>query len=114
MALLISALVLAALFYIAAKASKRLVKGVSVPVRVCRDCGSKGGGKRVTPGNILIELLLWCFFLLPGLLYSAWRVTARRTVCIVCGSPNLIPVDSPIGRQIAAAGVDSSTPHKLT
>jgi hypothetical protein len=114
MALLFSIIIVAALFYVAVKVSKRLVKGVSVPTRICRDCGSKGAGKRVTPGNILIELLLWCFLLIPGLLYSAWRMTARRTVCSVCGSSNLIPLDSPIGRQIDAAGLHPSTTPKLT
>lgn len=113
MALLISAIVTAALFYIAVKVSKHLVSGVSVPARICRDCGTKGAGKRVTPGNILIELLLWCFFLIPGLLYSAWRMTARRTVCGVCGSSNLIPLDSPIGRQIDAGGLVQPTPPHL-
>src|SRR5690606_36743664 len=38
----------------------------------CMQCGTVSNGKRHVPGSILIELVMWCFFLIPGLIYSIW------------------------------------------
>ena len=67
---------------------------------ICPRCGSHGPEKVVTPGSFLIELALWLFFLLPGLIYSIWRLTARKKVCSSCGADGLIPVDTPRGQQL--------------
>lgn len=70
---------------------------------ICSQCGTRGTAKRVTPGNFLIELALWAFFLVPGLIYSVWRVSARRSACRTCGAiDSLVPLGSPRGRQLAA------------
>ena len=68
---------------------------------ICTKCGSTGKTKSHTKGSILIELVLWLCFLVPGLIYSLWRLTTRRQVCAACGSHELAPVDSPIGRKLA-------------
>lgn len=70
---------------------------------VCKNCGYVGKSKQHTDGNILIELVLWLLFLLPGLIYSIWRLTTRKTVCAKCGSTNIIPVDSPQGQKLVGA-----------
>lgn len=49
-----------------------------------------------------MEVLLWLLFLLPGLVYSLWRLMARRDVCGLCGAAELLPVESPRGRELAA------------
>lgn len=70
--------------------------------RYCRNCGSIAKPRKHTPGSFLIEIVLWCCFLVPGVIYSLWRLSARREVCAKCGAGNLIPPDSPnaqIGRQ---------------
>jgi hypothetical protein len=67
---------------------------------ICSQCGYVGNTKSDTPGNILIEILMYFFFIIPGLIYSIWRLSARKRVCGSCGSPNLIPVDSPMGRKL--------------
>ncbi|MCE5185066.1 MAG: YqaE/Pmp3 family membrane protein [Planctomycetaceae bacterium] len=59
-----------------------------------------GKPKKVTRGSFFIEILLWLFFLLPGLIYSIWRLSSRSVVCRSCGSPNLVPLDSPVGMQL--------------
>lgn len=69
---------------------------------VCSQCGAVGTPVTHTPGSILIEIVLWCMFLLPGLLYSAWRMTARAKVCRECGSKQLVPPTSPVGRRLLA------------
>ena len=65
----------------------------------CTACGSRVQGKRVTKGSILIEILLWLCFFIPGVIYSIWRLTSRHEACEVCGSPGLIPFDSPKARR---------------
>lgn len=66
----------------------------------CIRCGHVGEPKSATPGSFGIELLLWLCVLLPGLIYSLWRLNRRRDVCAMCASPDLIPADSPRGQQV--------------
>jgi hypothetical protein len=69
---------------------------------VCVDCGHVGPARVVTPGSMGVELLLWLCLLVPGLIYSAWRIHARRSVCAKCSGAKLLPLDTPKGRQLAA------------
>jgi hypothetical protein len=71
---------------------------------VCTACGSVGRPERVTKGSFLIELALWLFFLLPGLIYSLWRMTSKHWACRQCGSPSLVPANSPVGQKLIAGG----------
>jgi len=71
--------------------------------KICAACGTTGTPKTHTPGSILIELLAWFCFALPGMIYSVWRLTNRREVCPKCEAPGMIPLDTPRGRQLAAA-----------
>lgn len=68
---------------------------------VCTQCGTVGNGQSSTRGSFLIELLLWLCFIIPGLIYSLWRLTTRAKVCGSCGATTLVPVDSPVGRKLA-------------
>ena len=47
-----------------------------------------------------VELILWLCFLVPGLIYSVWRMSSYRATCPSCGSENLVPLDSPNGKKI--------------
>ena len=67
---------------------------------ICESCGNNGWPKTLTPGSIWIELLLWCFLCFPGLIYSIWRLTARRKACPHCAGM-MIPATSPRGRLLA-------------
>jgi hypothetical protein len=66
----------------------------------CTDCGHQAAPSTDTPGSILIELVLWLCFIVPGLIYSLWRHNKRRPVCAMCGGAHLIPAKSP--KAIAA------------
>lgn len=66
------------------------------PVKFCKACGSTGAADHHTPGNGLIELVLWICFIVPGLIYSIWRISARTHKCAACGSKDLVPTNSPI------------------
>ncbi len=67
---------------------------------VCSSCGTVGNTKKVTKGSFFIEIILWIFFIIPGLIYTIWRLTSRYNSCAVCNSTNLVPVDSPVGQKL--------------
>jgi hypothetical protein len=67
---------------------------------ICRNCGHQGKPKRITKGSILIEIILWIFFIVPGVIYSLWRLTTRSLACPHCRQQTMIPIDSPIGREL--------------
>jgi hypothetical protein len=67
---------------------------------ICPRCGDTGKPKKVTKGSTLIELLLLCCFLLPGVIYGVWRVSSRSEVCGTCGSDVMVPLDSPMGQSL--------------
>ena len=69
---------------------------------ICTSCGSGASGRTKTPGSFWIEVLLWISFIVPGVIYSVWRLTARKRVCEYCSAGTLIPINSPRGRQILA------------
>ena len=79
---------------------------------VCRDCGSVGETETEIRGSRFIELVLWLCFLIPGLIYSIWRRSNRRELCAACGSDKVVPMDSPIGQQLAqSAGYTPQPPR---
>jgi ssDNA-binding Zn-finger/Zn-ribbon topoisomerase 1 len=57
--------------------AKKLIK--------CPNCGYEGEAKTYTKGSLAVEIVLWLFFLLPGLIYSVWRLSSRYEGCPKCG-----------------------------
>jgi|JI8StandDraft_1071087.scaffolds.fasta_scaffold656791_1 hypothetical protein len=90
------------LLFILLKAQKSSKSSrVDGPPLICTACGTKTTVlKNQVRGSILIEIILWLAFLIPGLIYSIWRLTTKKKVCPTCGSLNLIPIDSPAGKKI--------------
>lgn len=70
--------------------------------KACKDCGTVAEPKTATRGTMALEIILWLCFLVPGLIYSVWRLSTRYDACPSCGSANLVPVQSPQGQQLAA------------
>jgi len=62
----------------------------------CLTCGSISETRRVMPGSLAIEVVAWCLFLLPGLIYSLWRHSAAFSGCGHCRSRQVVPVTSPV------------------
>lgn len=67
---------------------------------ICTQCGTVGNGKKSAKGSFLIEVILWLCFLIPGLIYSIWRVSGNKPACRSCGSASLVPLDSPVGQKL--------------
>lgn len=74
--------------------------GVSYPrsARYCPACGTVAKPRTHTRGSFLIEIVLWLLMILPGVLYTLWRLTTRGKVCPACGGTTLLPLDSPKAR----------------
>jgi hypothetical protein len=69
---------------------------------ICTSCGTQTNKpESFTKGSILIEIVLWLAFIVPGLIYSLWRLTTRQRVCPACKAATLIPASTPAGRKLA-------------
>lgn len=49
-----------------------------------------------------MELILWILLIVPGIIYSIWRVTTRYNSCPLCKSADIVPAESPMGRKFIA------------
>ena len=76
---------------------------------ICTACGFQGAPKSHTRGSILIEIILWLAFIIPGLIYSLWRLTTRQQVCPQCQNAAMIPKGSPRGLQLVKEYESKST-----
>ena len=76
----------------------------------CTKCGTVGRPRRITRGYFRIEVMRWFLFLIPGLIYSLWRLASRYDGCPACGEPKMIPVNSPIARA-AVVGTGTTRPR---
>ena len=67
---------------------------------VCTQCGNISQPKLGVKGNGLIEIILWLFFIVPGIIYSIWRRSGQKNVCVKCKSDQVIPIDTPRAKKI--------------
>lgn len=72
---------------------------------ICTNCGFTGKSEKITKGSMSTELFLWILFLIPGLLYSFWRLATKYEGCPKCKSANMIPEDSPVGKKLKEKSV---------
>jgi len=56
----------------------------------CLNCGYSGKMKQKFRGSELIELILWLFFLIPGIIYSIWRGQKKEFICPKCQSNDIV------------------------
>jgi len=66
---------------------------------ICTSCSTITEPESFTKGSILIEIILWLAFIIPGVIYSIWRLTTKQQVCPACKKPSLIPLDTPAGQK---------------
>jgi len=74
------------------------------PTAICSNCGYQGKPVTSHKGKFWIEVVLFIPFIVPGLIYSLWRLTTREQVCPKCKQPHMIPLDTPRGRKLAGEG----------
>lgn len=76
------------------------------PTLVCTNCGHHGPARSVTKGSTAIELVLWLCLIVPGLVYSLWRLSSRTVGCVACGSTALVPPGSPVGKHLITVAAE--------
>lgn len=76
---------------------------------VCTSCGYVGESKTITKGSMGVEIILWLCLLIPGLIYSVWRLSSRLEGCPICGSTSPIPRASPMAQKF----LRENLPEKL-
>jgi hypothetical protein len=68
---------------------------------ICESCGRTAPRPRaIKNGSPIIEIILWLAFILPGVIYSIWRITTVHSACIYC-SGKVIQTNSPRGISLA-------------
>lgn len=75
---------------------------------ICANCKTVGRAQYRQQGNFMVELMLWLFFIIPGLIYSAWRGSKKIRCCKACGSETLVPLDTPRGRELQSSEKSSN------
>jgi len=68
--------------------------------KLCKSCGEVGKAGRYMPGSLIVELVCWLMFILPGIVYSIYRHSASKPCCKVCKSLEIIPLNSPMAKQL--------------
>jgi len=59
----------------------------------CTNCGYEGEIQNFIKGSIITELFLYLMFLLPGIIYSIWRLSSRYKGCPKCKWENVVPLE---------------------
>lgn len=67
---------------------------------ICTQCGIIGKPVKIVKGSFLIEVILWLFMCLPGVIYSIWRLTSKYEACPQCRGASMIPLNSPRGKKL--------------
>ena len=70
------------------------------PQNICPHCGTKADPEMMVKGSLLIEIILWLCFIIPGLIYSLWRLSNKISVCPKCEQPGMIGADTPRGQLL--------------
>lgn len=80
----------------------KVFRGNSVPTSpsICPSCGTKGTPIVKVKGSFGIEIVLWLCFLLPGLIYSIWRLSSRYAACPACDQRGMIPINTPNDQRL--------------
>jgi uncharacterized membrane protein YqaE (UPF0057 family) len=77
---------------------------------VCTSCLYVGYPMQSGKGNIIIEIILYCCGILPGIVYTLWRISSKQKVCPQCKLPNIIPINSVRGKQLVDQMNQSARP----
>lgn len=67
---------------------------------ICTNCGlTSPAPKKAIRGSLILEIILWLSFILPGVIYTIWRRNGKPS-CPNCGNSNIMPLNSPGGQEV--------------
>lgn len=65
---------------------------------LCLSCGVVDQPRLENRGSSAVEVALW-LLIIPGCLYTSWRLGRQDRYCWTCGAPYPVPADSPAARR---------------
>jgi len=65
-------------------------KAASIMQIQCPNCKYEGAGKFIVKGSMSMELVLWICFIIPGLIYSTWRLNNKKWICPRCDFEHVV------------------------
>jgi hypothetical protein len=68
-------------------------------LRYCTRCDAVEERMFYARGSWLAFIVLCCLFLIPGIIYFVWMRSTEHFGCQKCGSPDIVPLDSPVARR---------------
>jgi len=68
---------------------------------ICPTCGGRGKPQIKVRGSFWIEIILWLLLIVPGIIYSIWRLGTRHPICPHCQQAGVIPLETPRGQELA-------------
>ncbi len=77
---------------------------------ICGECNSVLEFEQSKRGSRIIEMILWSTLVIPGLIYSIWRKSARKKICYYCGSDFVFP-DSVNARSLIKSIEKNKNPN---
>ena len=78
-----------------------IVMGATMSKVICTLCGAADSPKEYSKGSLLVEIVLWLCFIVPGLIYTIWRHASKYEGCRSCESKDIVPLHSPMGKRLA-------------
>jgi hypothetical protein len=66
---------------------------------ICKSCFAIATPNVKKKGSLTVEIFLWALFLVPGMIYTSWRLLKREKTCPVCSSASVISMNSAKGTK---------------
>ncbi len=66
-------------------------KDTKIMIR-CPNCKYEGVGEFKTKGSFGVEVILWLLLIIPGIIYSVWRLSNKRWICPQCNFDYIVKV----------------------
>ncbi len=76
---------------------------MAIPKLICSYCGYKDKHEKYKRGSTKVEIILWLCLILPGLVYSIWRLVTKINVCPNCRTATMISTKTPHGQSLMGA-----------
>ena len=67
---------------------------------MCANCYNVGFPKNIYKGSMFTEFVLLVLGIIPGIIYSLWRIASRYKGCPKCKGNTMIPVNTPRGQKL--------------
>ena len=70
---------------------KTWVGGIDLTKKyICMECSCQREPIWVKRGWLIIEIVMWLLYIIPGVIYSIWRRVRKQQVCPKCLSPGMV------------------------